>query len=175
MDMKKFSIGIDMDGVLADLDTEFYRFVESNFPGQKEKYTDRNLFFDEFLPSYAKNNGYHSQQVLEKARDLVDFLVNLEGVNLFILTSCGSFYKPKSKIVHDKRMWIEKHFPELDSIPFVITTSGKDKSIFANEHTILIDDHKNNIVKFNAAGGYGLHYSPENLEQIKKSVEAIIA
>lgn len=168
--MHKASIGIDMDGVLADLDSAFYEYTNTKHPNKQEGYSSRTEFFDDFLPSFTKNDGFFIQGTLIKSKELITFLLGLKA-NLFILTSAGQFHHPISDVVSQKKRWIEKNFPELSLIPFVATTSGASKSVFANQSTILIDDHENNIAKFNDCGGHGILYSPDNIEDVKKLVK----
>lgn len=174
MELNKFNIAIDMDGVLADLETAFSEYTHEHHPGEEEKFSTTSAFFDEFLPSYVENNGFYTQGVLGGARELVDFLMGLD-VNLSILTSAGKFHYPISDVVYQKKRWIEKNFPELGLVPFTATTSGLSKSVFANRNTILIDDHENNIMEFNRRGGFGILYRPEKLSSVKKSISKIVS
>lgn len=166
--MKK-SIAIDLDGVLADIDSAFDEFTDKHFPGKHTEYEQRSLFFDAFLPAYVKNDGFFTQKTLVKSRELVDELIEAQRsgwVDLFILTSIGHFHEPGSDVVHQKKRWLEKNFPELNRIPFVTTTSGATKSIFAHPGCFLIDDHTGNVNKFIDAGGYAEIYSPERFDYV---------
>lgn len=158
-----------MDGVIADLDSAFDEWAGYH----PEKHPDRSAFFDDFLPEYVEHDGFFTQGIMPKANQLISFLINLAteaNVKLSFLTSIGHFVTPNSPVLYQKKMWINKNFPELNLIPMCATSSGKDKSIFANENTFLIDDHPNNIEHFIGNGGNGFIYTEEQFDLLKEQL-----
>ncbi len=168
MDLTKI-IFIDMDGVIADLDSAFENWVGYH----PDIHPDRSAFFDEFLPEYSINEGFYTQTPMRKAQKLINFLVGISTeyeVKLAMLTSIGHFIKPNSLVLDQKKRWINRNFPELNYIPMCATSSGKDKSIFANKNTFLIDDHPSNIEHFIENGGNGFIYKEQEFEKLKKEL-----
>jgi hypothetical protein len=153
-------IFIDMDGVLADLPANVWKL--NGF----SSFEDRDVLFKKELPSFVKKGGFASNPPLYRAKELVEFLLTLEEPKC-ILTSSGHF-ATISDVIHQKKQNIEKYFPELTMIPFCATTSGKQKALFANKDSFLIDDHVPNVKAFIEAGGEGFVYSPEKLDELKE-------
>jgi 5'(3')-deoxyribonucleotidase len=156
------TIFIDMDGVLADLHAGIVEFS-----GDPTIIDQRSKLFKTWLPAYVNANGFEDQAAMPNAAKLVDFLTKLHKhgkVKLAILTSHGEFYEPFSEVIRQKKVWIEKNFPQLNKIPFCATSSGADKSILASPNTLLIDDHSKNIIHFTNAGGCGIVYEDHHIE-----------
>lgn len=159
------TIYVDMDGVLADLEKGLFEF--NGFIPDEHSRSD---LFKKELPAYVEADGFETQSKMTCAVELVDFLIYLKDsfdVKLAILTSCGHFYHPISRVGDQKRKMMEREFPQLNYIPFCTTTSGKEKSFFAHPDAFLIDDYENNINAFKEAGGQGFVYLPETLEDCK--------
>lgn len=162
-------IYLDMDGVVADLDSAFELWAGYH----PEKHPDRTAFFDDFLPEYTNQDGFYKQPPMPLANELVSLLKNLaiqDNIKLSFLTSIGHFVHPNGPVLEQKKRWIHKNFPELNLIPMCATSSGKDKSIFANKNTFLIDDHPSNIEHFIKNGGNGFIYREEEFEVLKEEL-----
>lgn len=144
---------LDMDGVLADLDTGMREFY---FPEKLPE--DRSALFKRFLPDYAKAEGFLTQPLMPDAIKLVDYVLTLrkEGkINVAILTSAGQFHDCPD-MVRQKSQWLQNNIPQLRGVPFCATTSGADKCFLAHPKAILIDDWHKNITHFINAGGHGI-------------------
>lgn len=165
--MKK-TVYLDMDGVLVDLEKGLHiMFNVDNI------ISDRDMLFNRHLPLYAVNGGWGKAPKMPCADSLVEFLIDLKSndkINLAILTSVGKFYSPASKIVNQKKIWVEDNFKGLIGIPFCTTYSGSDKSMFAHGNAILIDDYLNNIEKFIDKGGIGIHYQESKFDFIMNTL-----
>lgn len=171
--MKNKIIFIDMDGVLADLDTAFIKWSGYH----PDHHDDRSAFFHEFLPEYTKQNGFFTQETMPLCKKLVDVLISFKknyGVNLAILTSAGYFVKPNTDVVIQKKKWIEKNVNQFSYIPFCATSSGFDKSFFAHQNAFLIDDHEKNIIEFINKGGNGFIYKEECFDELVKALEIFV-
>jgi 5'(3')-deoxyribonucleotidase len=156
------TIFIDMDGVLADLNTGI-----TKLSGNSSITDNRGELFKYWLPKYVQEEGFYTQAPMPNAVYLVDFLTKLHmqgRVNLAILTSHGEFYEPFSEVIRQKKAWLEKNFWKLNKIPFCATSSGADKSILAGPNRLLIDDHSKNIMHFINAGGQGIVYEDHHIE-----------
>jgi 5'(3')-deoxyribonucleotidase len=156
------NVYVDLDGVLADLNYELSKYVNFVY-NVKLDLTSRSQFF-KYLPEYAKNEGFFRQRKLKNADILMDRLSKLE-CNIIILSSCGSILDNPSVIANQKRKWFENNFENIMNIPFITTTSGKDKSIFANDQSFLIDDHIKNIDNFIDQGGKGFIYTHDMIDE----------
>lgn len=164
---------IDMDGVLADLSAQLVDFTKDPTIVAENNRSD---MFKKHLPRYTQHGGFLYQPKMPFADQLVNELLSLqhEGkVALAICTSVGDFYKPTSEIVTQKKRWLENHFPELDSIPVIFTTSGASKSFFANSNTMLVDDHVKNVELFANSGGRMFYWNEPSEELIKELVDVI--
>lgn len=154
------TIFLDMDGVISDLTSGIIEFTgDTNIGGNRGK------LFDEYLPHYVEAQGFFTQPVMRNADILVDNLIRMNNkgwINLSILTSVGKFYSPSSKILHQKKMWLEKNFPELTQIPFCTVSGGREKARLAHPNAALIDDHQPNVAAFTKDGACGYHYESPN-------------
>ena len=166
-----------MDGVLADLELQLAAFTNDPLITAESK---RSEMFKQHLPRYTQHGGFLYQPQKPFADQLVNALLTFahEGkVALAICTSVGDFYKPTSEIANQKKKWLENHFPELDSIPVIFTTSGAGKSFFANSDTMLVDDHVKNVEQFANAGGRMFFWndpSEDLVEELTNEIQAWI-
>lgn len=164
---------LDMDGVLADLEGGMNETFNINILE-----VERRELFGVYLPDYVRLDGFAKQEPLKNAKILVDYLTklrNMKDIDLSIMTSAGVFFNPISEVTTQKKVFLEKNFPELGLIPFCATTSGQDKSIFASPRSILIDDHLKNIRHFEQAGGVGLHYVDSQIVECLEVLDEEIA
>lgn len=147
---------IDMDGVLADLDLGMFNM----FGEDVKKNNSSNKLFNYYFPEYVNNRGFENQPLRENSDYLVNRLVSIQPkVNLAILTSTGTFYSSLSEVSTQKRIWLETNFPAIINIPFITTSSGKDKAMLAHKKAFLIDDVKRNCNVFIEAGGSAHWYT----------------
>ena len=162
-----------MDGVLSDLKSGMI-----DFTGDYNIEANRGKLFDEYLPQYVDADGFYTQGIMRNADILVDNLLKMDkngSIRLAILTSIGNFYTPGSKIIDQKKRWIEKNFPALARVPFCTTSGGRDKSRLAHPNAALIDDHLPNINAFAREGGMAYHYdSPFKCEGAIEFVENLV-
>ena len=161
-------IHLDMDGVLADLDRGIVEMLNVEIES-----VERSAFFKSLLPEYTARRGFASQPKMPQAEELVDMCLRLHRDHKFsvaILTSAGQFYDPQSVVVYQKKVWLEREFPELAHVPFTATSSGADKAMYAHSKSFLVDDHSANIQKFVAAGGWGVTYTPEVLDTLERTI-----
>lgn len=156
---------LDMDGVIADLEGGLRRYWPDIDTSNKDR------LFSEYLPSYVEKNGFATQPPFKNAQELVDMLLDVKNTfsdfTLAILTSSGHFYEPNSEVISQKKIFLENTFPELYHVPFCVTTSGADKSMFAHKFSFLIDDHENNIKRFYKRGGHGIRYKNVKVSDVE--------
>lgn len=139
--MKK-RIAVDMDGVLADVTTQFFLYHERDFGEKKDAsaiigveeldafpHCRKHVYevgFFKTLPVIA-----NSQQILKKIN---------EAYELFIVSAATEF--PQS--ISEKQIWLTEHFPFISWQQIVFC--GSKKIVQAD---IMIDDHFKNLDHFN--------------------------
>lgn len=116
---QKLNIYVDMDGVLA------------NFAEQEdavERFEKEKGFFQKLRP-------------FERNVKAVRFLNQLKNVNIFILSA-----SPNRKADNDKKVWLKKYLPELESDQIIIMRNGKKKvNYMRTADGVLLDDYSKNL------------------------------
>jgi 5'(3')-deoxyribonucleotidase len=154
-------INIDLDGVLAD------------FNGRMKELTGKT--FEEFgvskdawdALSKRKDDIYLHLEVLDGARELIavcEDIARTTDYKLSILTGIPKHNRIPNTEEH-KRIWVQKHFPQLYS-RFKLGPFSEDKWKHCyNEYDILIDDYHRNIAQWNAVNGRGVHHKHWELQK----------
>lgn len=96
-------------------------------------------------PALYAPMGYDFWSSLDCYSDGFELLGKLLGERLGLLSS--PVLTPGC--TDGKRAWVKRHLPDLLPRTFI----GTDKSLFAHENAILIDDSDANVEKFRLAGG----------------------
>ncbi len=94
--------------------------------------------------------------------------------HVHILTSTAAYdnIEKHNAIKEGKLEWIRTHIhPHLTPDKIHIVTSGAEKSNYADDLAILVDDRETTIKAFNARGGYGIHH---NASKYGKTVDELI-
>lgn len=168
MKLNRKIIYLDFDGVMANLDKGLKDFIKEYYNITFKPKDGRDKESYKYLPYYTECFGFQHQPLMSKAYDLIDYVAS-KDCNIAVLTSCGQFsYVPE--VNYQKRVWFETNFTKYKNIPFVTTTSGKDKAILAHNNCMLIDDHSKNIDAFIKAGGHGFVYSEDVFEECKQKI-----
>ncbi len=147
--IKTILVYVDMDGVLADFDAAMIdRFGVSADDITKEEKWEKIKNYDNDVEPW-----FLSLQLMPDARELWAFLTsNFERVE--ILTAAGTTLNDAPK---QKRAWIKDNFGP--DVRVNVVKKAKDKEVFAEENTILIDDRAKAVNPFIAAGGKGIIYT----------------
>ncbi len=139
-------IYLDMDGVLADFHG---RYVE--LFGKTPADARDNKEFSPHWKHFCTTEQFKTLDFWPGAEKLLEFIRSLP-VTVEILTSSGGM-KFHDSVARQKRIWLRDrniHY-------FANVVSGrKQKSKYASEYTILVDDTDDVIDGFNAAGGHGI-------------------
>ena len=155
---------LDMDGVLCNFDKAYRTFDPLK--------DDRKKFRSAVME-------YHIFEDLEMMSDAhvlltyVDSLKDFKDITIEILTSMGTFDVVQgNEAKRQKQVWLDKH-----GIPYKanFSRSKEEKSLFANEESILVDDSIGCIRPFAAKGGHGiLHTSAvDSVQQIHETIRGI--
>jgi len=156
MTVPKQRLIVDMDGVIADVYTQFlnmeekefgYRQTAENLIGKKENEAFRNCLI------YVTSDGFFSKApVIDGAVEALKLLN--ERYDLFIVSAAMEF--PKS--LPEKYAWLREHFSFLSWHQFVFCGS---KIVVQGD--IMVDDHFKNLDYF--SGKRLLFTQPHNTGQ----------
>ena len=162
--MKKFTLYLDMDGVLCDFITS-YNEIKENLPKEMHILND----FKKFKHAVMEHKIFSHLKPLPDALELLESVASLQGVDVKMLTSVGTF---DEKVGHEvklqKSAWLNRN--NIPHIPFFVRSKA-EKAEYANEYAILIDDSIGCIEPFNAAGGHGILHI--NAKQSMKEVDGV--
>ena len=147
-----------MDGVLSDFES---KYTES-FGEPSKKGQDHPPSFHNNWEKFVQNDLFQHLDWFPGAKKLLHF-INSECVweryiQVMILSSSGG-HGYEEKITKQKEKWLIDR--EIYYNPIVVP-GRRYKCLYANEHSILIDDVEKNVVQFREEGGYGIvHTSAE--------------
>jgi phosphoglycolate phosphatase-like HAD superfamily hydrolase len=167
-----YTLYCDMDGVLCDFDS---RFLEVLRETGKKHYSIKGITSaNDFEDKYGKEEFW---KFIDKTVG-VRFWVGMEwtpsGAKLwnFIKKYNPTLLTSPSRDNNSrlgKRLWVKNHIP---GTPVVFKYS-KVKQEMATPTSILIDDRKDTIDRWNAAGGIGI-YHPTNTYNIDEVIEKLL-
>jgi len=136
---------LDMDGVLADFHKEYIKY-------DPEK-SDRKRF----RQSVLEHQIFENLDYMPDALALLKYVSNLEDIfhiKVEILTSMGTHdVEQGAAAAKQKQVWLDKHGITYKA-NFV--RNKTEKSLYADQYSILIDDSIGCIKPFTAAGGHGI-------------------
>jgi 5'-nucleotidase len=147
-------IAIDMDGVIADVSEQFFRYHEKDFGKRKSLEEVAGMKeIDAFprLREYIYSKGFfRTTPVMEHSQEIVSRLN--ENYEVFIVSAATEF--PQS--LSEKQEWLNEHFPFIKWQQMVFC--GLKTIVNAD---IMIDDHFKNLDHF--PGTTLLFSQPHNL------------
>jgi 5'-nucleotidase len=147
-------IAIDMDGVIADVSEQFFRYDEKDFGKRKSIEQVAGMKETDAFPrlrEYVYSKGFfrtapvmeHSQEIVRRLNDNYD---------VFIVSAATEF--PQS--LSEKQEWLNEHFPFIKWQQIVFC--GLKTIVNAD---IMIDDHFKNLDPF--PGSTLLFSQPHNI------------
>jgi len=152
-------IYLDMDGVLCDFERKYTEvFGEPSMYG-----TDHPPSFHKNWEKFVQNDLFSFLEYFPGAENLLKF-INSECVweryiQVMILSSSGG-HGYETKITKQKEQWLIGK--EIYYNPIVVP-GRRYKCLYANKHSVLIDDVEKNITQFKEKGGHGIvHTSAED-------------
>lgn len=141
----------DMDGVLTDFDKQF---TDSISPQKPQRFIDKNGLSEFWKIIDSRGVGFWvGMEWMEDGKELFEFLKNYKNVELLSSPSRSDH----SRL--GKRLWVRNH-----KLGVKLTLEySKSKQKHAAWNHILIDDRKDNIERWEAAGGIGIiHINTKN-------------
>lgn len=157
---------LDMDGVVADFDEYAYRTL--GVPPSGGIYSD-----DVWQKLAANPRIYRDLKKTPVADELVSTCKTLSKNYNYDLKFLSAV--PKGNDVpwafYDKMTWALFFFPD---IPVMFGPYSKDKYKHCHNGDILIDDRRSNIEEWTAAGGFGILYDGQTIEQIKDQIRLAV-
>ena len=149
-------LAVDMDGVLADVYEQFFRYDEKDFgkrrPLEEVNGVEERKAFP-FINQYVFTKGFFRTAPVVK--DSVEILIELnKSYDVFIVSAALEF--PQS--LPEKLEWLNKYFPFIQWQQIVFCGS---KTIV--DADIMIDDHFRNLDQFD--GTTILFSQPHNLRK----------
>lgn len=162
---------LDMDGVLCDYDSGYYRIArEVEKAGvEKEKRVEaiRKAYHELGAQFWAELEWIRGgQELWETSKRLFE--------RVCILSSTGAKADPegRGKIVEaGKREWLKKNMPDMPEDRIFIVHGKHLKQNHASKISILVDDMRSTIEQWNAAGGFGILHDDR---RYKNTIETLI-
>jgi hypothetical protein len=150
-----------MDGVLCNFE-KAYRSLRTGAPDG-----------DRFRSAVLDHHIFEDLEFMSDTQELLTYVSKLEGINIEILTSMGTFDVQRGDAAKtQKQIWLDKH-----NIPYKanFVRSKEEKSNFAHDKAILVDDSPGCIDPFNAKSGYGILHtkSSDTIQQINDIIRII--
>lgn len=140
-----------MDGVIADFDRSYSAIFGLNCRDDPNK--------DNWNKFILQHNGFANLPLMSDADGLLEFLAALN--KKLIILSCAGRQETFKEVAAQKIEWLHKN--NLQQYPRIFTFTKKEKSLMANDTSILIDDSIQCIEPFKEAGGLViLHTSAYN-------------
>ncbi len=135
------SIAIDMDNVIADVETHFIDWYEKHFGLRIERETmagkpEMEAFPDsEAVWKFLFTPGFfRTVPVMEGSQEVIQQL--MEDYDVYIVSAATEF--PQS--LNEKRLWLDEHFPFISWRNMIFCG---DKSIVHTDY--MLDDHEKNL------------------------------
>lgn len=158
---EKWTVAIDLDGVLADFEDKVARKLGIPFES-----IPRGKLWNTIEMMDKEEPFFESLEKMPGADELMNF-IQKNFVNYFILSATG--YTPKDAS-QQKKNWVARHFGK--SIVVKTVTTSSQKAAYANPRTILIDDRTKSTEPFAAAGGLTILH--KSADQTIKELSEII-
>ena len=152
---------LDMDGVLCNFDRAYRSLRTHATDGKRFRAAvmDYKIFEDlEFMPD---------------TQELLNYVTKLEGINIEILTSMGTFETDQgNEAKRQKQKWLDKW-----NIPYKanFVRSKEEKAKYAHDRAILVDDSPGCINPFVVKGGHGILHtkSSDTIQQIHDTIRGV--
>lgn len=143
------TIYVDMDGVLTDFESG-YQQVTGKTPHDARLDSVYKQYWDKFLD----NKGFTHLPWHTTGERLVEYLNELDKVQLCVLTSSGGYHRHR-EVMEQKIQWLTDRGIMW---PAVVVPGRRFKAGFANDNSLLIDDTLDVITSFKQKDGRAIHH-----------------
>jgi len=152
---------LDMDGVLCNFD-KAYRSLRTHATDGKR-----------FRAAVMEYKIFEDLEFMPDTQELLNYVTKLESINIEILTSMGTFEVDQgNEAKMQKQKWLDKW-----NIPYKanFVRSKEEKSKYAHDRAILVDDSPGCINPFNLKGGHGILHtrSSDTIQQIHDTIRGV--
>lgn len=156
LESQKYTIYLDMDGVLTDFDERFDYFSGMG-PREYENKYGKDKFWN--VIDKAGEGFWTGMKWMPDGKQLFNYTQKYTP----ILLSAPSRQESSRQ---GKREWVKNHLPKTK----LILSNAWEKKNYAGKYNILIDDRAENIQGWKSEGGIGiLHTSTNNtIKQLKQ-------
>jgi hypothetical protein len=150
-----------MDGVLCNFD-KAYRSLRTHATDGKR-----------FRAAVMEYKIFEELEFMPDTQELLNYVTKLESINIEILTSMGTFEVDQGNEAKlQKQKWLDKW-----NIPYKanFVRSKEEKSKYAHDRAILVDDSPGCINPFNLKGGHGILHtrSSDTIQQIHDTIRGV--
>jgi hypothetical protein len=150
-----------MDGVLCNFD-KAYRSLRTHATDGKR-----------FRAAVMEYKIFEELEFMPDTQELLNYVTKLESINIEILTSMGTFEVDQGNEAKiQKQKWLDKW-----NIPYKanFVRSKEEKSKYAHDRAILVDDSPGCINPFNIKGGHGILHtrSSDTIQQIHDTIRGV--
>mgnify|MGYP000069206297 CR=1 FL=1 len=135
---------LDMDGVVADLDAHFTSIYGVVFRDLEEE--------DAWSKLIAVNDFWVDLPKMPDADVLLEGI--LPQYNPVFLSSPGSHDEKRARL--QKPEWLRRNVN--GKVPLLLRRRS-EKQVYANPHSVLIDDWEETVLEWRARGGLGIHHT----------------
>jgi FMN phosphatase YigB (HAD superfamily) len=156
------TIFLDMDGVITDFEKAAVELNILELKNRKFDWNALNAAGARFWEQLEwKNEG-------KKLYEFLDIFCKDHGIDLCILstvnTNCGK---------EGKKAWLKAN-THINPMNIYIVRKATDKSTFAAEDSLLIDDFGKNVRGFIQAGGQAIKFE-NNAEEVIKKIKELVS
>jgi hypothetical protein len=154
----KYTIYSDMDGVLTDFDSRFKEFSKGIAPKDYENKFGIKKFWN-LVDEIGGVDFWANMDWMSDGKEYWNYISKYDPI---ILTAPSM--NPVSRF--GKRQWRDGNLPGVK----MKMASARNKPNYSKRNSILIDDRKDTIDAWNAAGGIGIHHTSaaSTIEKLKE-------
>jgi len=152
---------LDMDGVLCNFDNAYHSLRTHAADGKR------------FRAAVMDFQIFEDLEFMSDTQELLNYVCKLDLITIEILTSMGTFdVQQGNEAKRQKQKWLDKY-----NLPYKanFVRSKEEKSKFAHDRAILVDDSIGCITPFTAKGGHGILHvkSSDTIQQIHDTIRGI--
>jgi len=145
------TVYLDMDGVIADFDTQFKKY-SNGIEANEFEAADKRGFWK--LIHFAGLRYWMEMPWMPDGKVLYDYLTKLKNDGPIHLEILSATSRSNKNAYSGKHIWAKRELG--DDIKINLVEKGAEKAQFARPNAILIDDKEKCINPFRQAGGMGI-------------------